>query len=73
MGVGGLLQLMFLGLRLLKESAGLENNIFGPMRNIYQYNVFGQLAMSLDRDDDAQHISGIIVGSSIHYSCTIRG
>lgn len=64
-GLGGLLQPMSLGLRLLKNSARLGNNIFEPMRNIYQPKVFGQLAKSLNRDDIApstqEHISGIIV------------
>lgn len=62
---GALLQPMFLGLRLLKNLAKLGNNIFEPMRNIYQPNVFGQLAKSLNRDDIApstqEHISGIVV------------
>lgn len=64
-GLGGLLQPMFLGLRLLKNSARLGNNIFEPMRNIYQPKVFEQLAKSLNRDDIApstqEHISSIIV------------
>ena len=41
MGLGGLLQPMFRGLRMLKKSARLGNNIFGPMRNIYQAKVLG--------------------------------